>query len=92
MNQAAWAASRTKNTYLGAKYRSLIPRKGKKRAIIAIGRKMLVICHHIISNKLPFHEIGHDFLDHLEPERKAQYHAKRLEELGYHVVITKKIN
>jgi len=47
MTQAAWAASRTKNTFLGAKYRSLIPRKGKKRAIIAVGRKMLIICYNI---------------------------------------------
>lgn len=90
MTQAAWAASRTKNTYLGAKYRSLIPRKGKKRAIIAVGRKMLVICYHILKKNIPFNEIGIDFLDKLEPERKARYHEKRLEELGYHVVITKK--
>jgi transposase len=91
MTQAAWAASRTKNTYLGAKYRALIPRKGKKRAIIAIGRKMLVISYHILKSRIPFNELGIDFLDKLEPERKARYHEKRLEELGYHVVLNKKI-
>jgi transposase len=90
MTQAAWAASRTKNTFLGAKYRSLIPRKGKKRAIIAVGRKMLIICYHILKRRVPFNEIGVDFLDKLEPARKAKYHEKRLEELGYHVVITQK--
>lgn len=91
MTQAAWAASRTKNTFLGAKYRSLIPRKGKKRAIIAVGRKMLIICYHILKRRVPFNEIGVDFLDKLEPARKAKYHEKRLEELGYHVVITQKV-
>lgn len=91
MTQVAWAISRTKGTYLGAKYRALVPRRGKKRAIIAIGRKTLVICYHMLKNNVPFHELGVDFLDNLEPERKAKYHAKRLEELGYHVVVSKKI-
>jgi transposase len=91
MNQVAWAVSRTKKTYLGAKYRALVPRRGKKRAIIAISRKTLVICYHMLKDKIPFHDLGPDFLDKLEPERKAKYYEKRLEELGYHVMITKKI-
>lgn len=91
MTQVAWAISKTKQTYLGAKYRALIPRKGKKRAVIAIGRKALIICYHVLKNNIPFHELGVDFLDKLEPERKIKYHEKRLEELGYHVVITKKV-
>ena len=91
MTQVAWAISRTKLTYLGSKYRALVPRRGKKRAIIAIGRKALVISYHMLKDNIPFHELGEDFLDKLEPERKAKYHEKRLEELGYHVVVTKKI-
>jgi transposase len=91
LTQVAWAISRTKETYLGAKYRSLAPRRGKKRAIIAIGRKTLVICYHLLKENVPFHELGVDFLDKLEPERKVKYHLKRLEELGYHVTSTKKI-
>lgn len=91
LTQVAWAISRTKKTYLGAKYRALAPRRGKKRAIIAIGRKALVICYHLLKNKIPFHELGVAFLDKLEPERKARYHLQRLEELGYHVTSTKKI-
>lgn len=91
MTQVAWAASRTKRTFLGAKYRALAMRRGKKKAIIAIGRKILVICYHMLKKRVSFHELGDDFLDKLEPERKAKYHAKRLEELGYHVVVTEKI-
>ncbi len=91
MTQVAWAVSRTKNTYLGAKYRALALRRGKQRSIIAIGRKTLVVCFHMLKDNIPFHEIGVDFLDKLEPERKAKYHAKRLEELGYQVQVTKKI-
>jgi transposase len=91
MTQVGWAISRTKNTYLGAKYRALVPRRGKKRAIVAIGRKALVICYHMLKDTIPFHELGVDFLDNLEPERKVKYYTKRLEELGYHVVASKKV-
>ena len=91
MTQVAWAVSRTKRTYLGAKYRALALRRGKQRSIIAIGRKTLIVCFHMLKDNIPFHEIGIDFLDKLEPERKAKYHAKRLEELGYHVQVSKKI-
>lgn len=91
MTQVAWAVSRTKNTYLGAKYRALALRRGKQRSIIAIGRKTLIVCFHMLKDNIPFHEMGVDFLDKLEPERKAKYHAKRLEELGYHIQVTKKI-
>lgn len=91
MTQVAWAISRTKQTYLGAKYRALVPRKGKKRAVIAIARKGLLICYHMLREKKPFYDLGVDYLDSLEPERKVSYHAKRLEELGYDVKITKKV-
>lgn len=92
ITQVAWAISKTKHTYLGSKYRALISKKSKKRAIIAIGRKALVICYHMLRDNQPFHELGKSFLDGLEPERKAKYHEKRLEELGYHVVLSKKID
>lgn len=90
LTQVAWAISRTKNTYLGTKYRALVRRRGKKRAIIAIGRKTLVICYHMLSRRARFHDLGIGFLDNLEPQRKLSYHLKRLEELGYHVVANKK--
>lgn len=91
LTQVAWAISRTKKTYLGAKYKALVPRRGKKRALIAIGRKVLVICYHMLKQKVSFHELGVDFLDNIEPERKVKYHAKRLEELGYEIKLIRKV-
>jgi hypothetical protein len=58
---------------------------------MAIGRKALVICFHLLHKKVPFTELGVNFLDNLEPSRKVKYHAKRLEELGYHVVLSEKV-
>ena len=46
--QAAWAASHTKNSYLASQYRRLAGRRGKKRALIAVGHSMLVIFYHML--------------------------------------------
>jgi len=45
MIECAWAAIKTKNTYLRSKYYSLIPRMGKKKALAAIAHKMVIACY-----------------------------------------------
>lgn len=55
--EAAWAASRSRNTRLSAKYWSLAARRGKKKALVAIGHRMLTIIYHMLKNKEPYHEL-----------------------------------
>jgi transposase len=50
--QAAWAATRTKGTYLAAQYRRLAKRRGRKRALVAVGHTLLVIIYHVLNNFL----------------------------------------
>ncbi len=64
--ECGWAASRTKNTYLSAKYKSLAGRRGKKKAIIALGHKILIATYFIIKDKVAFNELGPDHLKILE--------------------------
>src|SRR5262249_22485762 len=45
--QAAWAASHTKGTYLAAHYRRLAKRRGRKKALVAVGHTLLVIIYHV---------------------------------------------
>jgi transposase len=85
--QAAWAASHTKDTYLAAKYRSLSRRKGRKRALVALGHKILTIIYHVLKYKLPYRELGGDFLDRLEPERMTRQLVRRLEKMGHRVTL-----
>ncbi|MDE3178634.1 MAG: IS110 family transposase [Acidobacteriota bacterium] len=85
--QAAWAASHTKNTYLASQYRRLACRRGKKRALIAVGHSLLVIYYHMLERDIPYAELGGDFLDRLEPDRLKRYHVRRLEKLGYRVTL-----
>ncbi|HSB80816.1 MAG TPA: IS110 family transposase [Candidatus Methylomirabilis sp.] len=85
--QAAWAASHTKDSYLAAQYRRLARRKGRKRALIAVGHTLLVIIYHVLKKGLPYHELGGDYLDRREPERLTRQLVKRLEQLGHQVTL-----
>ena len=49
--QAAWAASHTKETVLSATYRRWARRLGKKRAIVALGRKILVLAYELLKER-----------------------------------------
>jgi len=83
--EAAWGASRTKDSYLGAMYRRLAARRGKKRALIAVGHTLLVIFYHMLKFKVPYKDLGPDFFDKLKPEQYRRYLVKRLESLGFNV-------
>jgi transposase len=85
--QAAWAASHTKGTYLAAQYRRLAKRRGRKRALIAVGHTLLVIIYHVLKQGTTYAELGPDFLDRLEPERLTRQLVKRLEALGHKVTL-----
>jgi transposase len=90
LTEAAWAAGRTKDTYLGALYRRLSPRRGKKRALIAVGHTLLVIIYHVLKNDVTYQDLGADFFDKLNPEQYRRYLVKRLENLGFNVDLTPK--
>jgi transposase len=85
--QAAWAASRTKNSYLASQYRRLAGRRGRKRALIAVGHSMLVSFYYMFKAGTSYSDLGCDFFDRLEPERLTRYYVKRLELLGHKVTL-----
>jgi transposase len=85
--QAAWAASHTKGTYLAAQYRRLAKRRGRKKALIALGHTLLVIVYHVLKRGTTYEELGADFLERLEPERLTRQLVKRLEALGHKVTL-----
>jgi transposase len=60
--QAAWAASHTKNSYLASQYRRLVARRGKKRALIAVGHSILVILYYLLKEGTQYADLGADFL------------------------------
>jgi transposase len=88
LGEAAVAASRT-DTFLGERYRRIARRRGKKKAIVAVGRSILVIVWHLLSDdQAHFHDLGADFYDNrLGPERLKRNHIRQLEALGYKVTL-----
>ena len=87
LTQAAWAASHTKATYLSAQYHRLAARRGKKRAIVALGHTLLTIAYYVLKRQTTYVELGADFLDHLDPDRLTRQLVKRLEKLGHKVTL-----
>jgi transposase len=87
LTQFAWAATRTKNTYLRSKYDSLVGRIGKKRALVAIGHKILVAIYFILKDEVAYRELGPDYLSELRKEKQVSKHLRILKELGVDVEI-----
>jgi transposase len=89
--QAAWAASHTKGTYLAASYRRLARRRGKKRALIALGRALLVIAYHVLKRGTTYQEPDAGYLDRQRSERLTRDLVKRLQSLGHTVTLEPKL-
>jgi transposase len=86
--EAAAAAGRT-DTFLGERYRRIARRRGTKRAIVAVGRSILVIIWHLLADPdTRFHDLGPGFYDtRINPERAKRNHIRQLEALGYQVTL-----
>jgi transposase len=88
--QVAWAASHTKHSYLSAQYRRLAGRRGKKRALVAVGHTILVMIYHVLRRGTTYEELGGDYFDHLDTDRLTRTLVRRLERLGHEVVLKPK--
>lgn len=87
--EAAWAASRSKGTYLAALYRRMAGRKGHKRAIVAVAHAILITAYQMLKTDQPYRELGENYFDNLRPEKTAGRLVRRLQKLGYQVSIQK---
>ncbi len=82
MVQCAWAATRTKNTYLRAKYESVIGRKGKKKALLIVGHKILCAAYHILKNEVAYKSFDVEKFEERRKGKRIAYLQKELKELG----------
>lgn len=89
--ECGWAATRTKDTYLRSKYESLVIRRGKKRALIAIGHKILIAAYFILKDKTEYKELGSTYLVDSKKDKRIKRYMKLLKEMGAEVEIKKKV-
>jgi transposase len=87
LTQAGHAAGRSKNTYLGATYRRIAARRGRKRAAIAVGRSILEIAYFVLRDGVAYEELGVNYYDERKKDAVVRNAVKRLERLGYRVAI-----
>jgi transposase len=88
VGEAAVSAGHT-DTFLGERYRRIARRRGKKRAIVAIGRSILVIVWALLSDEqAQFVDLGPDYYaSRTNPERRVRHHVRELQALGYTVTL-----
>jgi transposase len=85
--QSAWAATHARGSYLAAQYSRLVRRRGRKRALMAVGHSLLCIIYHMLRNGTPYQDLGADYFAKRDPEQLRRHFVKQLESLGYQVTI-----
>jgi transposase len=87
LNQCAWAAARSRDTYLSSQFWRLARRIGKKKAAVAVGHSILVIAWHLLNNDCDYDDLGGDYFIKRDADRARQRAVAQLEALGYRVAL-----
>jgi transposase len=89
LGEAALGASRT-DSFLGERYRRIARRRGKKRAMVAVGRSTLIIIWHLLSDdQARYNNLGSTYYDSkINPHRRVRNHVRELQALGYTVTLS----
>jgi transposase len=88
LGTAALAASRSKATYLAAKYRRIAARRGPLKAIVALEHSILSAAWHMLADGECYADPGADYFTRLDPAKAKNNAIKKLNSLGYDVTIT----
>jgi transposase len=90
LTECAWAAARSRDTYLSAQFWRLTRRIGKKKAAVAVGHSILVICWHLLTDHCDYDDLGGDwFTKRSDTDRHRDHLVRQLQQLGYGVSLTK---
>jgi transposase len=89
LGTAAATASRT-DTFLGERYRRLVKRRGKLKALVAVARSILVVVWHLLTDPTSrFHDLGSDYYNsRIDTEKRTRNHIRQLQALGFTVTLT----
>ena len=87
LTQCAWAAARTRDTYLSAQFWRLARRIGKKKAAIAVAHSILVICWHLLHDDVDYDDLGGDYFTRRNQNRQRDRLINQLHNLGYRVTL-----
>jgi len=90
LGEAAAAAAKT-DTFLGERYRRIVKRRGKLKALVAVARSILVIIWHLLADPAAtFCDLGAGYYaSRISTDRKLKNHIRQIEALGFTVSLTK---
>ena len=86
--QAAWAAARTKDTYLHAQFLRLKSRRGPKQAILAVAASILTAVYSMLRDGTAYRDLGGDYFDQQDRSKTIQRLVRRLHDLGCAVEVS----
>ena len=86
--EAAWSASRSKNTSLKSRFWRIARRRGQDRATIAVAHHLLVVIWWMLTAHVPYNEMGEDYLARrVDPDKRQRLLVRQLEQLGLKVTV-----
>lgn len=83
--ECAWCTVRKKDHYLRSKYYKLIPRMGKKKALVVIAHKILKACYYVLKYQKEYKELGASYLEKNNANSLLRHYTKKLTSLGFNV-------
>ncbi len=81
--QCAKSAAKNKNSFFHAQYQRISIRRGKNRATIAVAHSMLISIYYMLKNDVEFTELGADFYNKFNTDKKINSYLKKLKDLGW---------
>jgi transposase len=87
LTECAWAAARSRDTYLSAQFWRLGRRTGKKKAAVAVGHSILVVAWNLLTNNCDYNDLGGDYFVQRDADRQRQRAVAQLQALGYYVTL-----
>lgn len=79
----AHSAVKVKSSYFYAQFQRISARRGKKRAYVAVAHSMLIAIYHILKDSIPFVDLGSEYYNQFNRERKINVYLKKLKALGW---------
>ena len=86
--QAAWAASRKRDSYLRAQFFRLKSRRGPKKAVVAVVASIITAVYYMLHNEIPYRELGADYFHQRDKDQLTKRMTRCLRELGFDVTLT----
>lgn len=83
MIQCAQTAKKSKGSYFKAQFDRLVVKRGKNRAKVAVAHSMLIAIYHMLKFNVPFHDLGEDYYNHFNTEKKINHYLRKLQNLGW---------